>query len=194
MIGHADDDGLRIERGTDIAVLAVGRENLHARPGRHLDTRLFLKTLAVEHGYIVLATNGDPDLLAVRREERFVRRAADISGVLDLIRRGVDEGHGVAADRNHRDGLMVWREAHAVDENLSLVERTEITWLRVAQTDNANQPVVDGIGDRDGVGELLSGINAVVVADRNIRIRRRPGRLTGPGCRLSNQADTREKT
>jgi hypothetical protein len=194
MIGDGDDHGLRIERGADITVFAVGRENLHARSRRYLDARLLLKILSVEHGDVILTADGDPDLLAIGREERLVRRAADIGGLPDRVGRGIDEGHGVAADRDHRNGLMVRREAHAVDKHLSLIERTEIAGLRIAKPDNADELVVDRIGDRDGVGKLLRRINPVVMADGNIRIRRRSGRLPGPGRRLPSETDTREKT
>ncbi len=107
MIGDGDDHGLRIKGGADIAVLAVWREDLHARSGRHLDARFFLKALPVEHGDVVLAADRDPELLAIGREKRLMRRAADIGGVLNRVGRGIDEGDGVRADRNHRDGLVI---------------------------------------------------------------------------------------
>ena len=113
--------------------------------------------------------------------------------MLDRIGRGVDESHGVAADRNHRNGFMVGGEAHAVDEDLSLVQRAEIAGLRIAEPDDTEQPVVDRIGHRDGVGKLLRRINPVAMADRDVRIGRRCGRLAGPGCCLPENADTREK-
>src|SRR4030081_3915075 len=89
---------------------------------------------------------------------------------------------------------MVRREAHAVDQNLSFVERAEITGLRIAEADDAVQLVVDGIGHRDGVGELLRGIDAVAMGDRNVWIGCRSRRLAGTRCRLPCQADAGEKT
>ncbi|MEY9504428.1 hypothetical protein ABIE87_003986 [Bradyrhizobium diazoefficiens] len=53
-------------------------------------------------------------------------------------------------------------------ENLALVERAEIAGLRVAEPDHPKQLVVDRVGHRDRVRELLRGIDAVVMADRNI--------------------------
>ena len=63
---------------------------------------------------------------------------------------------------------MIGRKAHAVHQHLPLVERAEIAGLGIAEPDDAEQLVVDGIGDRDRVGELLGGIDAVVMADRDV--------------------------
>src|SRR5260370_12491118 len=113
-----------------MAVFAVGREDLHARHRRHLDARLLLKALPVEHRDIVLAANGYPDFLAVWREERLVRRAADIGRVLDRIGGGIDEGDRVAADRDHRGGLWIGPKTNAVNQQLALVHRTQIARRR----------------------------------------------------------------
>ena len=183
MVGDGDDDGLRIERRADVAVLAVRREDLHAGAGGHLDPRLLLEGVAVEHRHIILAAHGHPDLLAVRREEGLVRRAADIGRVLHRVGRGVDEGDGIAADRDDRDRLVIGRVAHAVDENLPLVERAEIAGLRVAEADHAEELVVDRIGHRHRVGELLGGVDPVAMADRDVRIGCGTGGLSGEGRR-----------
>jgi len=79
-------------RSTNVAVLAIRREDLHARPGRGDDAGLFLEGLAVENINIVLAADRDPDFVTVRGEEGLVRSAADVSDVLHLVCRGVDEG------------------------------------------------------------------------------------------------------
>ena len=171
----------RIERRADVAVFAVRRENLHAGAGRNLDPRLFLKARSVEDRDVILAAYGDPDLLAVGREEGLMRRAADIGRVLHGVGRGVDEGHGIAADRDDRDRLVIGRVAHAVDEDLAFVERTEIAGLRIAEADHAEELVVDRVSHRHGVGELLGGIDPVAMADRNVRIRCGAGRLSGEG-------------
>ena len=63
---------------------------------------------------------------------------------------------------------MIGRIAEAMDENLAPVERAEISRLRIAELDDAEQLVVDGIGHRERIRELLGRINAVVMADRNI--------------------------
>ena len=55
-----------------------------------------------------------------------------------------------------------------MDENLTLVERAEIGRLRIAQSDHAEELVIDRIGHRDRVRELLRGVKAVVMADRDI--------------------------
>ncbi|MBO9135353.1 hypothetical protein J5289_20125 [Rhizobium sp. B230/85] len=91
--------------------------------------------------------------------EGLVRRAVHLGRVLDGIRRSIDERHGIRADRNDGDRLVVGREAHAVDENLALVERPQIARLRIAELDHTKKFVVDRIGDRHGVGELLGGVN-----------------------------------
>ena len=46
VVGDRDDVGLRVEGRADVAVLAIGREDLHARTVRRHDARLFLKFLA----------------------------------------------------------------------------------------------------------------------------------------------------
>jgi len=107
MIGHGDDRDFRIERRTDIAVFAVGGEDLHPRSVRHHDPRLFLVADGVEHGDIVLATHGHPDFLAVGRKEGFMRRAADIGRVLDHVGRGIDEGDGIRSDRDHGQRAVI---------------------------------------------------------------------------------------
>jgi hypothetical protein len=103
--------------------------------------------------------------------------------VFDRIGGGVDERHGITSDRDHRDGLVVGGKAHAMNQDLPFVERTEISRLRITEANDANQLVVDRIGDGDRVGELLGGIDAVMVADRNIRIRGGTGSLAGDGGR-----------
>ena len=71
---------------------------------------------------------------------------------------------------------MIRRETHAVDQHLTLVKRREIAGLGIAEPDDTEQGVVDGIGDGHRVGELLRSVNAVVVTDRNV----------GRGCRARN--------
>src|SRR3546814_20243098 len=78
--------------------------------GRHLDARLLGEGLAVEHGDVILAAHGDPDLVAVRREEGLMRRTADIGDVLHGIGRGIDERNRVAADRDDEIGRASCRE------------------------------------------------------------------------------------
>ena len=60
-----------------------------------------------------------------------------------------------------------------MDQDLSLVEQTEIARLRVTEPDNADQLVVDGISYGDRVGERLRRINPVGMADRNIGVRQK---------------------
>jgi hypothetical protein len=181
MICHRDDYGLRVERRTDVAVFAVWRENLHPRTGRHLDPRSFHESVSVEHGDVVFASHRHPDFLAIGREESFMGRAADIGGVLHRIGGGVDKSHGIAADRDDGDHLVIWREPHAVHEKLPLVERAEIAGLRVAETDHADELVVIRIGHRNGVRELLGGVDPVAMADWNIRVRCSARGLSGEG-------------
>ena len=83
--------------------------------------------------------------------------------------------------------LVVRREAHAVHEHLPLVERAEIGRLRIAEPDHAEQLVVGGIGDRNGVGELLGGVDAVAMADRDVRIGAAPGACPAQAGRASRR-------
>ncbi len=137
VIGNGDDVGLWIEGRADIAVFAVRREDLHARTTRRDDAGLFCECFGVEHGDVVLAAYGDPDLPP--------------GHMLDGIRRGVDEGHRIRSDRNHRKRAMIGRITQAMDENLPLVERTEIGRLRIPQLDHAEELVIDRVGHREGV-------------------------------------------
>ena len=66
-----------------------------------------------------------------------------------------------------------------MDEDLALVERAQIARLWIAELDDAKQFVVDWIGDRNRVRKLLRGIEAILVADRNVRVGGEAGRL-GP--------------
>jgi hypothetical protein len=72
---------------------AIRRKYLHAGTVWGHDAGFFFKSLCIEHRDVVLAAHGNPDLITVGRKERFVRRTADVSGVLDGIAGGVGEGN-----------------------------------------------------------------------------------------------------
>ncbi len=170
MVCDGYHDGLRVEGRADITILPVRREDLHAGTRGHLDLRLLLECRRVDDRDIVFPAHGHPNLLAIGREEGLVRRAADIGRMLHRIRSGVDEGDGIGADRNDRERLVVRREPHAVNQDLALVERAQIPRLGIAELDDAEQLVGRGVADGNRVGELLGGIDAVLAADRDIRI------------------------
>ncbi len=107
VIGHGDHHGLRGERGADVAVRSVGREDLHAGAVRHDDARLLFICLAVEDGDVALAADGHPDFFAVPCEERLVRSAPDVGGVLHRVGRGIDEGDRVRSDRDDGEGTGI---------------------------------------------------------------------------------------
>src|SRR5450432_3066965 len=74
-----------------------------------------------------------------------------------------------------------------MDKQLAMVKWTEILWLRVAKPDYAEQFVARGIHHRHRVGELLSRVDAVAMADGDIRFRSRAWRLSrvsGRNCDL----------
>ena len=179
--GDGDHVGDGIERRADVAVFAVGREDRHARTVRNDDPRLLFVSRAVKYRDVVLAADDHPYLTAIRRIERFVRRATDISYVLHTIGRSIDEVHRVRTDRDNSDGAMIGRKPHAVHQQLALVERTEIGRQRIAKADGANELVVDGIGDGNGVRELFGGIDSILMADGNVGIGSGRGRLSGGG-------------
>ena len=104
VIGDRDHHGLRREGGADIAVFAIRGKNRHARTVGHDDAGLLLIGGAIKDGDVVLATDGHPDLLAVWRKERFMRRASDIGDVFDGIGCRIDEGHGIRGDRDDQQG------------------------------------------------------------------------------------------
>src|SRR5262249_19613218 len=163
-----DDDSFRAEAGADISIFAVGREDRHSGPIRHRDTGLFFEGLPVEDGDIILAPNADPNLLAVRCKEGFMRRAADIGHVLDSVRCRVDKCHGVGTDGHHCERAMIRRKSHPMNQQLPPVERAEISRRRVAKANDAEQLVVDGINDRHGVGELVRPVEAVAMTYRDV--------------------------
>ncbi len=76
---------------------------------------------------------------------------------------------------------MVRRKTHAVHEHLAAIQRAEVARRRIAETDHADQPVVDGIGHGHRVRELLSCIDAIAMAHGHIGIGERARRLAGPG-------------
>ncbi len=170
VIGDGYNFGLRRKRGADIAVFTVGRENRHTRTVGNGDARLFLISRAVEYGDVVLAADDNPHFFAIHRKERFVWGAPNISNVLHAIGRGIDEDHRIRTNCDNRDSAMIRRKPHAMHQQLTLVERTEIGRQRITKADGANELVVDGIGDRDSVGVLFGGVDAVLMADGNIGI------------------------
>ena len=66
-------------------------------------------------------------------------------------------------------------------QQLAAIERAEAGRERIAKPDDAEQLVVDRIGDRDGVGELLGGVDAIAMADRNVGVGGRAWDLSGRG-------------
>ena len=51
-----------------------------------------------------------------------------------------------------------------MDQDLTLIEGTEVGRLRIAETDDAEELAVNGIGHGYGVRKLLGGVHAVAVA------------------------------
>jgi hypothetical protein len=68
-----------------------------------------------------------------------------------------------------------------MDQNLSLVERAEISRLRIAEPDHSDKLVVDWIGDGNRVRKLLGGIDSITMADWNVRRFCGGGSLAGTG-------------
>ena len=101
--------------------------------------------------------------------------------MLHTVGRGIDEDNRIRADGDNRDGAMIRRKPHAVHQQLALIERTEICRQRLAKTDGANELVVDGIGDGDGVRVLFSRVDAILMADGNIGVGRGRGSLSRKG-------------
>src|ERR671923_2769710 len=126
VICHGDHNGLRGEGGADIPILAVRREDLHAWAVRDSDTRLLFIGVTVKDGDIILAADRDPDLFAIWRKERLVRRPPNVGDILHSIRCGIDERDRVRADRNNREDAMIWWEPNAMHKHLSTVEGTQI--------------------------------------------------------------------
>src|SRR6201994_353814 len=100
-------------------------------------TPLFLIGRAIEDGHVVFAADANPHFLAVGRKERLVRRATDIGDVLDRICCRIDEGDGVRADRHDVEGAVIGREAHAVHQQLPLVEWAQVRRHRLSQANDA---------------------------------------------------------
>jgi hypothetical protein len=88
---------------------------------------------------------------------------------------------------------VIERKSHAVDQNLAAIERAEISGLRVAEPDDAEELAVDGIGDRDGVGKLFGGIDAIAMADRDVRIAGGAGHLSCPALSGGGAENNRQR-
>ncbi len=159
-----DDIDHRVEARDDEGQPAVRVEHHHARPAGGLDATRFLEGGRVDDGNIVFASHHHPDLASVRREEAFVRRAADVGDALDLVRGGVDEGDGIGTVGDRDQRLVVRREAQAVHVDLALVQRREHVRAQVAQTDLAQQGVGGRVDHRDRVAVLVGGVDAVLGA------------------------------
>src|SRR5205823_691371 len=82
VIGYRNDVGLGSEARADETVLAVGREDGHARAVRDLDAGLLGELRPVEHGNVVLPADRHPHFLSVGREERLARRSRRRAGLL----------------------------------------------------------------------------------------------------------------
>ena len=100
---------------------------------------------------MTLTADRNPDFLAIRCKERLMRCSPNVGRVLDRVGQGVDEGDRIRADRDHRKRSMVWREAQAVDQHLTPVERAKIGRRRVTQSDHTQQPIVRRIDHGHGV-------------------------------------------
>src|SRR5215475_8658153 len=81
---------------------------------------------------------------------------------------------------------MIRREPHAVDQELPPVERAQVPWSWVAQTDDPQQLLRGRIDHRDRVRGLVREIHAVMCRDRNIRRAGVAWRLAGV-CRGGQQ-------
>src|SRR6201987_4253351 len=158
--------GLKLEQ--TYPYLPSGEKIVMPGPFGTRDTGLFLKARAAEDGDIVLAANADPNLLAVRRKEGLMRRAADIGYVFDRVRCRIDKCHGVGADGHHGERAMIRRKSHPVHQELPAVERAEISGRRIAKANDAEQLVIGRINDRHGVGELVRRVEAVAMAYRDV--------------------------
>src|ERR1700751_6047402 len=75
---------------------------------------------------------------------------------------------------------MVWREAHAMDQDLASVKWAEIVRRGIAQADDAERRVARRIDHGDRVGELISCVDAVMSADRYAGL--------VEGCQLGGEA------
>jgi len=109
-----------------------------------------------------------------------MRRASDVGDVLHGVGRCVDEIHGIRADRDDGQCVMIGRESQAVYQQLASIERTKTCWQRIPEPDHTEQLVIDRIGDRDCVRELLGGIDPIAVTDRNVGIGGGARDLPGP--------------
>src|SRR5439155_24991499 len=135
-----------------------------------------------------------PDLLSIRREERLVRRAPDVSYVLYGVGRGIDEIHGIGADSDHSEGTMVGRKAQAMHQQLAPVERTKTSRQWLAEPADTQQLVVDGVSDRNRVGELLRDVDAIATTDWDVRIGGDTRDLPGQGALRATENCRREES
>src|SRR5258708_28736843 len=100
-------------------VLAIRPKEHHPWTVRGLDAAHFLHLHRVDHADVVLSAYRDPQLLTVRTKEAFVGRTPDIDRAFDQVGLRVYQRHGVRADGDHIQGLMVGEKARAMNRNLA---------------------------------------------------------------------------
>src|SRR5262249_27558402 len=73
------------EARADEAVSPIRTEHGHSRTVRHLDSSYFSHPHWVDHRYVVLASDSDPQFPSIRREERLMRRSPHVNGAFTLF-------------------------------------------------------------------------------------------------------------
>jgi len=111
-------------------------------------------------------------------DEHRAGRLVEVNHVGEWHRRF--ESTACHAARRERHDVLIEHLAHAVHQQLTAIERTQVARRRIAEPDDPEKLVVGRIGDGHRVRELLRGVDTIAMADRHVRIGCRPRRLSAP--------------
>src|SRR6476659_2488475 len=159
---YLDDGEFRHEAGTHKGVLAVRTEHGHARTIGHFDTAYLLHLGGIDHRHVILAAHCYPKLTSIRSEEWFVRRSTDVHDAFNFICRCIDQSYRIGSDRHYSERLGIGRVSESMHKKLPLVERTQRSGHRIAESDYTEQFVLRRVDHSNRVRSLIGSVNAVV--------------------------------
>src|SRR4030095_11383376 len=90
-----------------------------------------------------------------------MRRTTDINHAFDFVRRSVDQSYRIRSYRHDGQCLGIWRVTETVNKKLTLVERTQSSRDRIAESNHSEQFVLRGINYRDCVRGLIRSVHTI---------------------------------
>ena len=79
------------------------------------------------------------------------RRSTDVHDAFDFICRRIDQGYGIRSDGHYGEHLGIGRVSESMHKKLPLVERTQSSRHRIAESDYTEQLVFRRIDHRNRV-------------------------------------------